>query len=75
MIKIKNFRLTPYEKKNYVMKDRNDFIILSKVKKLEKTKLNKNDKQVLKLIKDQLSANWRRPLIIYLNKLSNKYQK
>ena len=61
--------LTKAEKKKYVLKDKKDLVILAKVKELEKRKLNKKDKEVVKLIKTQLKDDWRTPLIKYLNKL------
>ena len=43
-------KLTGYEKKTYVMKDKEDFIILSKIKELEKKNLSKEDKEIINLI-------------------------
>lgn len=63
-----------YEKKNYILNDKYDLVILSKIKKLEKKKLNKQDKITLKLIRTQLKKDWRSPLIKYLNKLLKKYK-
>ncbi|MBS3089370.1 hypothetical protein J4461_00635 [Candidatus Pacearchaeota archaeon] len=47
-------KLTDYEKRNYVMKDKEDFIILSKIRELEKRKLNNKDKETVKIIRAQL---------------------
>lgn len=63
-------KLTKYEKKNYLLKDKKDLIILSKIKELEKRKLNNKQKEILRLIKTQLKDDWRTPLIKYLNKIS-----
>ncbi|MBS3086113.1 hypothetical protein J4422_00225 [Candidatus Pacearchaeota archaeon] len=68
-------KITDYEKKNYILKDKSDLVILSKVKKLENHKLNKKDKEIVKLIKTQLKKNWRLPLIKYLNRLIIQYKK
>lgn len=62
-------RLTSYEKRNYVMNDKADFVILGKIKELEKRGLGKADKAVLKLIRTQLKRDWRTPLVKYLDKL------
>ncbi|MBS3091672.1 hypothetical protein J4217_04485 [Candidatus Pacearchaeota archaeon] len=62
-------QLTLYEKKNYVLNDRKDLIILSKIKEVEDSKLDSKDKEVVKLIKTQLKKDWRSPFIVYLNKL------
>ena len=66
--------ITKFEKKNYVLKDKKDLIILSKIKELEKNRLNKKDKEIINLIRTQLKKEWRTPLITYLNKLSKKYK-
>ena len=63
---------TKAEKKRYVLKDKKDLIILQKIKELEKKKLNKEDKDIIKLIRTQLEKEWRNPLIKYLNKLLKK---
>lgn len=63
------------EKRNYVLSTDIDFIILSKCKELEKLKLSKQDKEIVKLIRTQLKRDWRSPLINYLNKLLLKYKK
>ena len=66
--------ITSLDKKKYVLGKKKDVVILEKIKLLEKMKLNNSDKIVLRLIKTQLEREWRRPLIIYLNKLINKYR-
>ena len=68
-------KLTSYEKRNYVMNDKNDFVILKKIKLLEKKKLNSKDKKTINLIRTQLKKNWRSPLIKYLDKIIIKYKK
>lgn len=68
-------KLTNYEKRKYVLKEKKDFLILSKIKKLESKKLSRSDKEIVKLIKTQLEKGWRSPLINYLNKLLKKYRK
>ncbi len=39
-------KLSEFEKKNYLLKDKKDLIILSKIKQLEKNNLNKEDKKL-----------------------------
>lgn len=68
-------KLTSYEKRNYVMKEKKDFIILNKIKELETKKLTSEDKKVVSLIRTQLKDDWRTPLINYLNRLLVKYKK
>ncbi len=67
--------LTSYEKRNYVMNDKRDFIILNKIKELEKKKLDTKDKEIIRLIRTQLEKDWRSPLIIFLNKLLRRNKK
>ena len=67
--------ITTHEKKHYIIKDKKDFILLSKIKELEKKELNKRDKEIVKLIRTQLKNDWRTPLIKYLNKLLKKYKR
>ena len=62
-------RLTGYEKRNYVMKDKNDFVILSKIRKLEKRKLGRKEREMIKLVRTQLKRTWRAPLIRHLDKM------
>jgi len=68
-------KITSYEKRKYLLKEKNDLVMLSKIKKLEKYQLNEKDKEIIKLIRTQLEKEWRIPLIRYLNKLSNRYKK
>lgn len=74
-MKKENFELTHCEKKNYLLPEKRDFIILSKIKKLEKKKLQEKDKQIIKFIRAQLKKDWRTPIISILNKLLKKYKK
>jgi len=67
--------ITSYEKKNYLLKEKKDIVILSKIKLLEKNNLDNKDKIVIKLIRAQLKNDWRTPLINFLNKLIMKYKK
>jgi len=68
-------KITNYEKKNYVFKEKRDYEILAKIKQLERKKLDKNDKLIIKLIRTQLKGDWRADLIKELNKLIEKYKK
>ena len=63
---------TSTEKRKYVLNDKDDLIILSKIKELEKRKLTEKDKEIIKIIRTQLEKEWRKPLINYLNKLLRK---
>ncbi len=70
----KQFKVTSREKKKYVLSTDADFEILGKCKQLEKLKLTKEDKFLVKLIKSQLEDDWRKSLIQTLNKLLKKYK-
>ena len=74
-MKAKMINITKLEKKQYVLKDKKNLMILVKIKELEKNKLNKKDKEIVKLIRTQLKKDWQSPLIRYLNKLLKKYKK
>ncbi len=60
--------------KKYLLPEKRDLEILSKCKELEKTKLSKEDKLLVKFIKTQLEADWRAPLLEELDKLIKKYK-
>lgn len=68
-------KITNYEKKNYVLNDKNNLKILVIIKELEKEKLNERGREILKLLRTQLKKDWQTPLINYLNKLLKKYKK
>ncbi|NQV08366.1 hypothetical protein HQ529_00775 [Candidatus Woesearchaeota archaeon] len=70
----KRFRITSQEKKKYVMATDSDFEILGKCKQLEKLRLTKEDRSLVKLLKTQLEDDWRTPLIKFINKLMKKYK-
>lgn len=63
------------KKKKYALKTKRDCEILNKCKQLEKMKLSKEDRALTKLIKTQLEDDWRKYLVMVLNKLLEKYQK
>ena len=65
---------TSYEKKNYILKDKEDLIILSKIRSLKNMNINNKDKEMIRLIKTQLKQNWRNPLINYLNNVIRRYK-
>ena len=69
----KKFPLTNLEKKKYVMSTDGDYEILSKIKQLERLKLTKEEKFLVKFIRTQLEHDWRKPLIQTLDKILRKY--
>ena len=71
----KKIKISPLEKKKYILSANTDFEILEKCKKLEKLKLNKSDRDLVRLIKTQLEDDWRKYLLSTLNKLMRKYKK
>ena len=66
-------QVTEAEKKKYVLPTERDFLILGKCKQLEKLNLSRKDKEMVELIKTQLEDDWRKPLIVKLDELLNKY--
>ena len=59
----------------YVLKTKRDAEILKLCKELEKLKLSADDRKLVSLIKTQLEKDWRKHLIIKLNKILQKYNK
>lgn len=68
-------KVTVPEKRRYVLAKAADLEVLACCKRLEKLKLKKSDKDVVKLIKTQLEKDWRKPLLQKLNSLLKKYKK
>ncbi len=68
------YRPTNYEKKRYVLSKPEDLKILVMCKQLEKQKLLKEDKNIVRLIKSQLEDDWRKPLVKELLRISKKYK-
>ena len=69
----KQIKLTKTERKKYPLPEERDYEILFKCKQLEKKKLTKEDKLLVKLIKTQLEDDWRFPLLKKLNHFLKKY--
>jgi len=59
----------------YVLKTKRDSKILNLCNKLLKNRLSKSDKDLVLLIKTQLETDWRKYLLIRLDKLLHKYKK
>ena len=59
----------------YVLKTKRDVEILNGCNKLLKNKLSKSDRDLVLLIKTQLESDWRKYLLIKLNKILHKYNK
>ena len=62
--------ITKADRKRYAL--HGNIKIFLKVKKLEKKKLRKEDKEMLKFIKSQLAYDWRRPLIKKLKDIGKR---
>jgi len=69
------FKIAPTEKKKYVLSTNEDYEILSKIKQLEKLKLTKEDKYLIKFVKTQLEHDWRKPILKTLSKVLKKYER
>ena len=67
------FKIKQIDKKRYIFKDKRDYEILSKIYLLEKSSLNKYDKELVKFIRTQLKHDWRSSIIKLLNGLLKKY--
>ena len=71
---IRKYKVTAAERNKYILPENADFEILSKCKQLEKLKLTKEDRFLVKLIKTQLEDDWRKNLINILSRLLKKYK-
>ncbi len=65
-------KLTQLEKQKYLLKTKRDYEILQKIKQAERLNLTKEEKETIKLIRTQLEQNWRKYLIIKLDKILKK---
>ena len=63
--------ITKAEKKKYAFVKKIDIDIFMKIKELEKKKLSKKDKEMLKFIKTQMEFDWRKPLVKELKKIED----
>lgn len=70
----KAFETTKAETERYVLSTDADFEILAKCKQLEKLNLTDEDRELVELIKTQLEDDWRKPLVMSLNRLLEKYK-
>lgn len=70
----KKVLMTESEKRKYVLSTGKDYEILAKIKKLEKSKITKEDEFLLKFARTQLEHDWRKPMLQLLNKMLKKYQ-
>lgn len=69
----KRIRVTPNDKKRYVLSTDIDYEILHRIYELERRKLYERDKELIKFIRTQLEHDWRQPIIKILKKLMVKY--
>lgn len=67
------FGITDFDKKNYLISTKEDCQILYKIKELKGKNLLKEDEKILELVESQLKADWRNPLIKFLDNLLEKY--
>ena len=61
--------ITKAERRKYVLKTAQDARILEKIKALEKLRLSKRKKLLLKFCKSQLLDDWRTPLEKFVDKM------
>lgn len=70
---MKKFTIKPADKKKVVMEEPRDYEILEKIYQLEKRKLTREQKELVAYLKSQLEADWRAPLLEYLDKLLKRF--
>ena len=61
--------ITSADRKRYVLKTKQDERIVEKIKRLEKKKLTKSQKKLVKFYRSQLKANWRDPLERFIDSM------
>lgn len=66
--------ITQEDEEKYYLPKQEDYEILSRVKQLESVDLNENDRELVEVIKAQLLAEWRKPLLEKLGQLITKYK-
>ena len=69
---MKKYIPTAFERKKYVLATQKDIKILRKCKELEKRRLTKGERILVKLVKTQLEEDWRTPLRKAVDKLLKK---
>lgn len=67
------YGITEEEEKEYLLPNEEDYKTLSIVKTLENKNLSDFDKEMVELVRTQLKADWRTPLIDKLEQLLQKY--
>ena len=75
MIYLPVAKVTNAEKKKYVLSAETDYEILGKIKQLEKLKLSKHEKELVKFLKTQLKKDWRTPLLKLLDRFLSKHSR
>lgn len=68
------FGITKEEETKYYLPKQEDYEILAKVKELQDINLNEHDRELVGVVKAQLLAEWRQPLLEKLNRLLEKYK-
>ena len=61
------------EEGEYLLPNEEDYEILSTIKALESKNLSDHDKEMVELIKTQLKADWRGPILQRLKQIAEKY--
>ena len=67
------YGVTEQEEAEYLMPNEEDYVVLAKVKTLENKNLSDHDKELVEMIRSQLKADWRTPLLEKLEILLQKY--
>lgn len=67
------FGISEEEERAYQFPNEEDYEIFSIIKSLESKNLSSHDKEIVEVIKSQLKADWREPLLEKLKQLIQKY--
>ena len=69
---MKKVNVKKTDKKKLLLEEDRDYEILEKIYLLEKKKLTKDQKELVRFLKSQLQDDWRKPLLRFVNELIKK---
>lgn len=68
------FKIKAQDRRQYILSDPKNLLILQKVYQLEDCKLSEEDRKLILFVRTQLKRDWQTPVIVFLNKLLKKYK-
>jgi len=71
---MKSIRVKKADQNRLLLEEDRDYEILEKIYLLEKKKLDKDQKELVRFLKSQLQDDWRKPLSQFLDKLIKRFK-